>query len=131
MLLSAIVTDAQGVRTPTVPAATTSWVCLADFSGQNRMLVKCQIPDGASKTTNTIADITFDADGRQLDINAEALTPTQVTAAKNFLSNAGLDVSLYDGDGINDRAKLLRFILRRIAKWRDMTPRELLDGWDA
>lgn len=128
-LLTTATTDAEGARTPVVPAAATSWVTLHDFG--NRILVKATLPDGTAKTANTIADITFDEDGRQVDITAEALTPAQRATAKTFLSNAGLDVSRFDGDGVDDRAKLLRFLLRRIAGWQDMTPRELLDGWDA
>lgn len=127
-LLNTVVAG-DGTRSPNVPAAATSWVNIHDFG--NRMLVKMTLPDGTAKTANTIADITFDEDGRQLDINAEPLTPAQRTAAKTFLQNAGLDVSRFDEDGPDDRAKLLRFILRRLAGWQDMTARELLDGWDA
>lgn len=114
---------------PNVPAAATAAVVLHEFP--NRMLVKCVLPDGTAKTANTICDITFDTDGRQVDYNAEALTPTQIANAKTLLSNAGFNVAQFDGDGIDDRAKLLRFILRRLAQWQDMTPRELLEGWDA
>ena len=118
----------NGTRTPTVPAAATGWVCL--FEVGNRMLVKATLPDGAAKTANTIADITHDEDGRQVDINNEPLTAAQKQAAKTFLVNNGIDVERFDGDNIDDRAKLLRFLLRRIARWQDMTVRELLDGWD-
>lgn len=128
ILLTPVTIDASGARVPTVPAGTTGWVHLHDFG--SRMLIKAQIPDGTPKTATTIADITFDTDGRQVDVNAEPLTPAQRQTAKTFLSAQGLDVSRFDGDGIDDRAKLLRFILRRVAGWRDMTPRELLDGWD-
>lgn len=135
IILSAVTTDAQGTRTPTVPAATTSWVCIADFPQRNRMLVKATLPDGTAKTANTVADITLEQteDGvqRQVDVNAEALTAAQRDNIKTLLTNAGFDVSRFDGDGIDDRTKLLRFILRRLAGWRDISWRELLDGWDA
>lgn len=120
-------TRADPVR-PVLPAAATNMVVLHEFPA--RMLVKVTLPDGTAKTSNTIADITIDEDGRQVDINAEALTATQRNTIKTMLTNAGFDVSQYEGDGIDDRAKLARFILRRLANWQDMGVRELLDGWD-
>lgn len=132
-ILATMTTDAQGNRAPTVPAAATSWINVHDFG--NRALVKLTLPDGTAKTANTIADITMttDEDGRQVqvDINDEALTPTQIANAKTMLSSAGLDVSRFDSDGVASRAQLLRFILRRAAKWQDLSWREVLDGWDA
>lgn len=132
-------TEADGGRTPTLPPLASSWVSMADFG--NRMLVKYVIPDGTPPTANTIADITMedvlDDNGqptgqkRQVAINPEPLTPAQRTQAKSFLQSNGVDVSRFDGDGVDDREKLLRFILRRAAGRRDMTTRELLDGWDA
>lgn len=126
-------TTVNGTRTPTVPAATTSWVMLHDFGG--RALVKLTLPDGTPVTANTIADVTIEIDedgaSRQIEVNAEPLTPAQMQTAKTFLTNQGFDVSRFDGDAPDNRAKLLRFILRRLAGWQDMTPRELLDGWDA
>jgi hypothetical protein len=116
---------------PNVPAAANgTYAVLHDFPNQNRMLVKMVLPDGTPVTTNTIADISIDEEGRQIDINAEPLTAQQRTAAKSFLSNAGLDVSKWDEDAPVNRAQVLRFILRRVANWRDMPVRELLDGWD-
>jgi hypothetical protein len=94
------------------------------------MLVKYTVPDGTSKTANTIADITLDEDGRQVDVNDEALTPAQQAQAKTFLENNGINTDRWAEDAVVSRGKLLRFILRRAAGWRDMTPRELLDGWD-
>lgn len=135
LLLAAVTTsvDAEGVtvRAPTLPAAVTSWVILADFPARNRMLIKVTLPDGTAKTATTIADVTVDEDGRQVDINAEALTAGQRSTIKTMLTNAGFDVSQFDGDNLDNRAKLLRFLLRRLAGWQDMTPRELLDRWDA
>lgn len=121
-------TRADPVRA-SVPAVATGVVVLHEFP--NRMLVKCSLPDGTAKTANTIADITIDEDGRQVDINAEALGTTARATIKTFLTNQGFDVSQFDADAIDDRAKLLRFVLRRLANWRDMTVRELLEGWDA
>lgn len=125
-------TDTDGSRMPVAPASASSWSMLHNFG--NRALVKMAVPDGTAKTANTIADVTLetDEDGttRQIDINAEPLNATQRTTVKNMLTNAGFDVSRFDGDGIDDRAKLLRFVLRRLAGWQDMTPRELLDKWD-
>lgn len=133
------ITTVDGVRTPTVPASTTSWVMLHDFG--NRALVKGTIPDGTPQTANTIADIVeepiLDDAGkptgqkRQVDINDEPLTPAQRTQAKTFLQNQGLPVDKFDADAPVSRAQLLRFILRRVAGWKDMSVRELLDGWDA
>jgi hypothetical protein len=120
--------DGSGNRAPTIPAAATGYVVLHDFGP--RMLVKYTVPDGTPKTANTIADITLDEDGRQIDVNDEALTPAQQAQAKSFLENQGLDTSKWAEDAVVSRGKLLRFILRRAANWRDMTPRELLDGWD-
>lgn len=122
-------TDAEGARFPVVPANATSWVRVEDIG--NRALVKATVPDGSPVTANTIADITMDEDGRQIDINAAPLTPAQRTAAKTFLANQGMDVSRFDEDAPDDRAKLLRFVLRRLAGWKDISVRELLDGWDA
>jgi hypothetical protein len=121
-------TQVDDVRTPAIPAAATGFVVLHDFG--NRALVKLSLPDGTAKTATTIADVTVDQDGRQVDINAEPLSAAQQTTAKNFLINQGFDVSQFDGDTVNNRAKLMRFILRRLAGWQDMTPRELLDSWD-
>jgi hypothetical protein len=121
-------TDVNGLRTPTIPAAATGFITLHDFGP--RALVKMTLPDGTAKTATTIADITIDQDGRQVEVNAEPLSAAQQTTAKNFLIGQGFDVSQFDGDAVNNRAKLLRFVLRRLAGWQDMTPRELLDSWD-
>lgn len=122
------VTTVDGVRTPTIPAAATAWVTLHDFG--SRALVKMSLPDGTPKTATTIADITLDEDGRQIDINDEPLTQAQRDQAKTFLSNAGLNVAKWDEDAPVSRAQVLRFILRRAAGWKDMPAREILDGWD-
>jgi hypothetical protein len=122
------VTTVDGTRTPTIPAAASGFVTLHDFGP--RALVKMTLPDGTAKTATTIADITIDQDGRQVEVNAEPLSAAQQTTAKNFLIGQGFDVSQFDGDAVNNRAKLLRFVLRRLAGWQDMTPRELLDSWD-
>jgi hypothetical protein len=95
-----------------------------------RTLVKYVVPDGTPKTANTIADVTFDEDGRQVDVNDEPLTPAQQAQAKTFLENNGINTDRWDEDAVVSRGKLLRFILRRAAKWNDMPVREMLDGWD-
>jgi len=127
------ITAVDGNRVPTVPITATGWCMLHDFGP--RALVKLNIPDGTAKTATTIADVTMEApeDGRQrqVDINVEALTSTQRTTIKTMLQANGFDVSQFDGDNLADRAKLLRFVLRRLAGWQDMPVRELLDGWDA
>jgi hypothetical protein len=120
--------DEEGARTPTVPAIASSWVMLHDF-GQ-RALVKMTVPDGTAKTVTTIADVVNDQDGRQVDINAEPLTPAQQTVAKSFLENNGVDTSSFDADKIDDRRKLMKFVLKQEAHFQGLTTRELLDGWD-
>lgn len=127
-----MVTDAQGNRAPAVPAAAAAWVTLHDFGA--RALVKLALPDGTAKTATTIADVieTTDEDGtrRQVDVDAEPLTPAQRATIKTMLTNAGFDVSQFDADGIDDRAQLLRFVLRRLARWQDMPSAAVLAGWD-
>jgi hypothetical protein len=130
-LLAPVTITGTGRRVPTLPAGTTAWVCVHDFPARNRMLLKVQVPDGTAKTAATIADITIDAEGRQVDVNAEALTQAQRDAFKTQLTNAGFDVTQFDGDNLTNRALLLRFLLRRLAAWQDLPTRDVLERWDA
>ena len=128
LMLADIITDATGARVPVLPAAATAWVMLADWPARTRCLVKCVLPDGTATTAATIADITFDGEGRQVDINAAALTQAQRDAWRTRLSNAGFPVEDFDGV---DRARLLWFILRRLAGRQGMTRDDVLHGYDA
>jgi|GEM_PF-3478072 len=131
------ITIVAGVRVPTLPAGATGWVMLHDFGA--RALVKVNIADGTVKTATTLADVTTEADEngsqRQVGVYAETLTATQRTTLKTMLSSAGFDVSSFDADDIQDRARLLRFVLRRLANWPGalwaLPVRDLLEGWDA
>jgi hypothetical protein len=125
VLLATTTTDADG---GIVPAGVDTYSCITLLG--NRMLLVATLPDGTARTANTIADFVFAQDGT-VDVETATITSAQRTAIKTFLTNAGMDVSQFDGDNIQDRRQLLRFALRRLARMQDKSARELLDGWDA
>jgi hypothetical protein len=93
----------------------------------DRVLVKRLVPDGTAQTQGTLADVV--AGG--LDVNAAALTVTQRNAIKTFLTNRGIDIGQFDSDGVDDRRKLLQFILRRVLGWNVQDFRRAFTDYDA
>lgn len=93
----------------------------------SRVLVKRLVPDGTAQTAGTLADVS--ASG--VDVNATALTAGQRATIKTFLVNNGVDVSRFDGDGIDDRRKLLVFIVRRVLGWDVTELRRAFTDYDA
>lgn len=97
---------------PSLPAGV-NWVSICEVG--NRYLVQQVVPDGTAVDTDTIADTNLNG-----DLIAAALTPAQRTTVKNRLQTLGYDVSQFDADNITDRAKLMSFILRRLANRSDI-----------
>lgn len=103
---------------PDLPAGSNLSV-LADLP--NRMLVCVNVPGGTAADNETICDI--GADGQLV---AASLSAAQRNAIKTRLTSWGFDVSQFDGDGVTDRAQLLRFVVRRLANRADLDSPELL-----
>jgi hypothetical protein len=77
-----------------------------------------------------VADVVFDAEGAQVEINAQALTTAQRNNIKTWLTNQGFDVSKIDNT-ITDRRKLLFAVLRWLLNRADCDLAMALDGYDA
>jgi hypothetical protein len=97
-----------------------SWVLVCPV-GANHYLVKHVVPAGSALTNDTVCDTNVDG-----TVVAASLTNPQRTAIKNFLTNRGFDISQFDSDGVIDRARLLRFILNRLAQRADLDGPPLL-----
>jgi hypothetical protein len=128
-LLAPITTNADSVRVPTLPPTATGYVCVAEMPNRNQMLIEATLPDGTARTASTIADVILDTDGHAVDIETTTLTTTQRDSIKTFLTAQGIDVTQFDADNISDRWQLLRFILRRAARYQDMSPAEIVAKW--
>lgn len=106
------------------PNLSGSYVVLASRAGY--ALVKRPEVDGAAVTATTICDL---QDGAA-DVTATNLTAGQRTTIKNFLTARGFDTADFDGDGVNDRKKLLRFVLRRLLNAPELDGEVAIRGFD-
>lgn len=89
----------------------------------SRYLVVHHVPDGTVEDTDTILDLLSNG-----GFDAKALTNAQRTTIKNRLQTLGYDVSQFDTDvpvGSADRAKLLRFVVKRLGNRLDLTDADL------
>ena len=106
-----------------------AWVCVHAFPSVMRVLIKQVVPDGTATDATTIADVSRDADGVQVDINSEAITSQERTAIRTWLANNGFPNEWVDAS-ITDRKKLLLALVRALADRLDIDVRMLLSGYD-
>jgi hypothetical protein len=114
-----------GPEDPIRPDITGSYSVLGRVG--NRVLVKRLLPDGTAQTPSTLADLT--AGG--LDVNDTPLTTNQRTAVKAVLQNQGVDITEFDGDGVDSRRKLLLFVLQRVLGWDVADLKRAFTDYDA
>lgn len=88
-------------------------------------LVKYTVSDGTPATASTLVDLVPDG------FVAANLTPAQQTTIKAWLAARGFDTSRFDGDGVTDRRRLLRFALRRLFDVPEYDGGVLEDGFQA
>lgn len=122
-LIVPILNDAAG-RRPNVPAGT-PFVWVANTA--NRVLIKTDVPNGTAATPQTIADVITDAEGTQVDVNAQALNAAQRTTLRTFLANNEIDPADIDD---TDRKRALLWLARKLGGARLDLPL-LLRGYDA
>ena len=120
-LLVPIVTDPEGNERPDV-AVGGPFVWVRVPNGPDRIMGRCivQVPvaDGTATTNDTLADLARTEDGAQAeDVTATNLTLAQRNAIKTRLAAAGFDTASFDGDGVDNRRKLLVWALRRLFGW--------------
>lgn len=96
---------------PFRPNVTGSYVALGYIGG--RALVKTVVADGTAADADTLADL---VDGTA-DVTPTTLAAGARTTIKTRLTSLGFDISQFDADGVDDRRKLLAFVLRRVFGW--------------